>query len=156
MSEAPELKRWANAESWEENMIQMRADWKGSEEDLKSIQVLLQKLMAKEKEIFDPPRPGTVKHFEAHFRKIPGMNITNASRRSRLGRREESIAQEKAEELQADDFTEFSDSPISSHVLRQPQETRKSLHLQCQKIATGREQAYPLASSNEGHFGEHV
>eukprot|EP00808_Paulinella_micropora_P008603 g81352.t1 len=38
------------------------------------------------------------------------------ARRSILGRREESIAQEKAEELQADDFTEFSDSPISSHV----------------------------------------
>eukprot|EP00808_Paulinella_micropora_P016119 g42980.t1 len=61
-------------------MAPMRAGWKGSEEDLKC----LQEVMAKEKEIFDPPRPGTVKHFEAHIRK-KGVNITHVSRRSSLG-----------------------------------------------------------------------
>eukprot|EP00808_Paulinella_micropora_P010075 g19194.t1 len=71
MAEAPDLKSRMDAHSWEERMPQMRADWKGSEEDLK-------------------PRPGTVKHYDAHLRKIPGMNITHASRRSSLGRREES------------------------------------------------------------------
>eukprot|EP00808_Paulinella_micropora_P025477 g58105.t1 len=80
MAEAPDLKGRRDAQSWDESMAQMRAGWKGSEEDLKC----LQEVMVKEKEIFDPPRPGTVKHFEAHLRKKPGVNITHASRRSSL------------------------------------------------------------------------
>eukprot|EP00808_Paulinella_micropora_P011246 g56647.t1 len=74
IAEAPDLKRMKDAPSCEERMAQMRADGKGSEEDLKC----LQEMIAKEKEIFDPPRHGTVKHFEAHLRKIQVMNITHA------------------------------------------------------------------------------
>jgi Reverse transcriptase (RNA-dependent DNA polymerase) len=116
MAEAPDLKGREEARPWKERVAHVKAGWKGSQEDFRR----LEKIMAMEKGIFDPPRPGTVKHYEAHLRKIPGMNITHASRRSLLGHKEERVAREKAEELQADDFTEFSDSPISSHVRMVP------------------------------------